>query len=104
MAAYRQRERDALLLLQLQREVSIPLGEAMPKPRGFNGCCIAAIVSIATAEHREREVREEREGGPRRESIGERLRSVKRKNRREGLTLIVCQCPIKKRERAAKPS
>ncbi|KAL4193011.1 hypothetical protein AMTRI_Chr06g174740 [Amborella trichopoda] len=58
MAAYRQRERDTLL--QLQREVFIPMfgaerasmadteREAMPKPRGFNGCCIAAFASIAT--------------------------------------------------------
>ncbi|KAL4201356.1 hypothetical protein AMTRI_Chr02g258280 [Amborella trichopoda] len=56
MAAYRQRERDALLASMADKE-----REVMLKPRGFNGCYIAAITSIDTAEHREREVCEERE-------------------------------------------
>ncbi|KAL4196481.1 hypothetical protein AMTRI_Chr04g183460 [Amborella trichopoda] len=97
MAAYRQRERDALLL-QLQRERCTSSLWVMPKPRGFNGCCITAIATAASCSSlllniergrsvkRERKVCEERENG------------------RERLTLLMCQRPIKKKERASKPS
>ncbi|KAL4196475.1 hypothetical protein AMTRI_Chr04g246330 [Amborella trichopoda] len=64
---------------------------AMPKPRGFNGYCIATIASISTTAscplllpniEKGRSAKREREGGPQREREGglrrERGRSVKR--------------------------
>ncbi|KAL4193008.1 hypothetical protein AMTRI_Chr06g197230 [Amborella trichopoda] len=79
MAAYRQRERDALLLQQLERE-SDKEREAMPKPRGFNCCCIAAITSIAI---REGGPRRERGRSAKRERIGERAAKRERTAKRE---------------------
>ncbi|KAL4193003.1 hypothetical protein AMTRI_Chr06g174710 [Amborella trichopoda] len=72
--------------------------EAMPKPRGFNSCCITTIASIASIatiasgrsakKERGRFVKRERKGE--RFEKRERGRSVKRENRRERLTLITC--------------
>ncbi|KAL4192598.1 hypothetical protein AMTRI_Chr06g195060 [Amborella trichopoda] len=79
MAAYRQRERDALLLLQLQREVSIPLcglrglqwlikrkGDAQAQGASMAVASLLSHPSLLLNIERGR-IREEREGGPGRE-------------------------------------